>query len=758
MNLRWMPVVPLWMAGAIVLALLFVLLHGTLGLLKKRIPARLVAILAGLRLAAIGIFALCLLQPVLTLQRSVAETPPVLVLVDTSKSMDRVDAAESGSRLAGAVRNLEQSGLLAALSARENVHWFAFDSKARKTSPEQLSSLNTSGATTRYSESLAHAWELSLQAQPENAPFVAGGRVLLVSDGRDEGLRDIVETARELGLAIDTAAPSDNAGGPDPETLRIAGVQSPRRVLLGAETRLNVMFHQTGLAGKPLTLEVSDGDKVVARQSFRFGNGEEDKTVTIAFRPEEAGLREYTVSVPEAADTSASQPAGKSGGPQKLGEAAHRFSIQVSGARNEVLFLEDAWRWEFKFLRRIFEDDPSFTLTAFLSRGQNAFVQLGEPERRTQVAGFPQTRPELAGFDTLVLGSVDPRRWPRDFAGVLRSQVEEEGKSLVVLAGPNLRELGRHPELAALLPVELTAESSNPVDGPVQVSVTAEGLASPFFATQDSGNAGQWSSLPPLDHVYPALRKKPGATVLAEAQTQGNPYGNLILVAQHTAGRGRVLFIGTDTLWKWQMHAPRTDGPTPYQIFWQQALRALAPLRQGSGNVSFFVTPERSRYATGESVVFRAELRPSGASPALRVQGQVALPDGKQVTLDFAADSSEPGMFVARLAAEIPGLHKLSAVATVGEKAAGEALVAFDVEEHTGERAVRRVDEANLSRIARDGGGQLLRWSQPETWSHLARVEKVPVTRQTTVDLWSRFLLLGALVLVLGTDWILRLR
>ena len=758
MNLHWMPVLPVWQAGAIVLALLCVLLHGSLGLFKKRIPARLVSILAGLRLAAIGIFALCLLQPVLTLQRSVAETPPVLVLLDTSKSMDRVDRSGAGTRLNGAVRNIEQSGLLATLSARENVHWFAFDSKARRMSPGELASLTTSGATTRYAESLTHAWQLSLQDQPADAPFVAGGRVLLVSDGRDADLRDIVEIAGELGLTIDTAAPEDNPGGTDTETLRIAGVQAPRRVLLGAEARLSVAFQQAGLAGKPLTLEVSDGEKVIARQSFYFRDGEEGKTVTAAFRPEEAGLREYTVSVPELADTSASQPTGNSHGSGNGGASAYHFSVQVSGTRNEVLFLEDSWRWEFKFLRRIFEDDPSFTLTAFLSRGQNAFVQLGEPERRTQVAGFPQTRPELAGFDTLVLGSVDPRRWPRDFAAVLRSQVEEEGKSLVVVAGPNLGELARQPELAALLPVELTAESAKPIAGPVAVRVTAEGLASSFFATQDVSNAALWSSLPPLDHAYPALRKKPGATVLAEAQTHANAYGGLILVAEHPAGRGRVLFIGTDTLWKWQMHAPQADGPTPYQIFWQQALRALAPVRQGSGNVSFFVTPERSRYAAGESVVLRAELRGSTQSAAQRVQGHVALPDGKQVALDFSADSAEPGVFTARFAAEIPGLHKLSATATLDAKAAGEALVAFDVEQHTGESAARSVDEANLSRIARDSGGHLLRWGQPETWKHFSQVEKVAVTRQTTIDLWSRFLLLGALVLVLGADWVLRLR
>ena len=74
------------------------------------------------------------------------------------------------------------------------------------------------------------------------------------------------------------------------------------------------------------------------------------------------------------------------------------------------------------------------------------------------------------------------------------------------------------------------------------------------------------------------------------------------------ARRGRVLFIGTDTLWKWHALAGTTEGPTPYQVFWQQALRTLAPVRQSAGNVNLFLAPERSRYEPGQTVVLRAEV------------------------------------------------------------------------------------------------------------------------------------------------------
>jgi hypothetical protein len=753
-----MPVLPVWMIGAVVCTLLFLLAQGTRDLIKKRLPIRSIIILACLRVAIVGVFALCLFQPIVAVLRTFEEAAPLLVLLDTSKSMGLSDPGAANSRLSAALREMEQSGLKEALSKRVNVHWFAFDSRARAIDPLLLRSQVPNGSTTRYSESLSHAWELCRQKQGENAPVAAGGRVLLISDGHDRGSRDVAETSREFGLKIDTPAPGPRSAEGNPTTLRITSVQAPRRVLLGAESRFSIALRQTGLAGKQLTLELKEGGKTIARQPVAFSNAEEEKSVNIAFRPEEAGLREYTISVPNTGSAGIEKMRMERTPDPQGDTLAHNFSVQVSGTRNEVLFLEDTWRWEFKFLKRIFEDDPSFTLTAFLSRGQNAFVQLGEPERRTQVTGFPQTRSELGGFDTLVLGSVDPRRWPRGFADALRGLVEEDGKSLVVIAGPNLREMAQLSVLVELLPVELSPESAFPAPGPVAVRVTPEGLASPFFAGQESSPTALWTHLPPMDHLFPVLRKKPGATVLAEAESLRNSYGGLILAAEHTVGRGRILFIGSDTLWKWHMQASNTEGPTPYQIFWQQALRTLAPVRQSVGNVTLFLTPEKSRYATGQTITVRAEVSAGGHSPNQRLLGQAALPDGKQLPLDFFPDSAHPGFFTARFGAELPGQHKISAALSIDEKPAAETLIGVDVEEHSSETAATHIDEANLLRLSRDTGGSQIHWSQPDTWRHLSEAKKVPVPRSVTLDLWNSFALLGVLVLLLGADWLLRLR
>lgn len=765
LTISWMPVLPPWLIALLTLALLALLGRGSLLLAQKRLPRRWIIGLGALRVAIVAVFTLCLLQPIVSFRRTVPEGPPVLVLLDTSQSMGIKDAAAPAGRLTESLRWLDQSGLKSKLTARPNTHWFTFDSHARTTAPDDLATLPPNGATTRYGESLADAWEHYRQQRSADAPLVPGGRVLLVSDGRDFGTRDVTEVARQLGLVVDTLAPASAAAGAETAQITIAQVQAPRRVLLGAESRFSVALRATGLTGKPLTLQLRDGDKLVATQPLTFAANESEKRVSVTFRPEEVGLKEYQITI-DGAPASTASPA-----PEPAPAAAptttpasdtdsantHKFSVQVVGTRNEVLFLEDNWRWEFKFLRRIFEDDPSFTLTAFLARGENAFVQLAEPDRRTQVTGFPQSRAELAGFDTLVLGSADPRRWPRGFVRTLHELVAEEGKSLIVIGGPSLRQMAAQPLLAALLPVDLSPESAAPLAGPVPVRVTADGLATPFFAAPTGVPAGFWAALSAVDQLYAPLRKKPAATVLVEAAELANPYGKLILMAEHTVGRGRVLFVGTESLWKWQMVGGLAEGPTPYQIFWQQALRTLAPIRQTTGNVNLNLQPDRSRPEPGQTVVLRAEVQAAQALPKARVQAQVTLPDGKQLPLDFAPDPAVPGFHVARFDVTRAGQHKVTASVVVEDKVAADTLMAFDVQAASAELSDHRINEAGLRRIARDTGGQHIDREKSSTWRALENLEKVPVQRVETVDLWNRYVLLLLLSALLGIDWLLRL-
>lgn len=732
--IHWLPILPAWAIALIAAGLLAALALGSRLLIHKEVPRRWVAILGSWRLLIVLAFVIALCQPVLSYTDSIEQRPELIVLIDTSKSMGRPGSG-AASRLDEVAPALRSGELARELRRRYRTHWFSFDSNAYPLADDSLSGLKVAGEQTRFADSLNTATNL-IRAQG-----VTPERVLLVSDGNDLGAADVAETAHRLGITVDTLGPAASEAKVA-DDVRIADVQCARRVLLGSDTHFRISLRRTLPAGapRPLTLTLTEDGKPAWSTEVAFKPGVMEQRIPAAVRPTSVGVKRYEF---------------------RLGDSApHSLSVRVVDAKNEVLVLEDAWRWDFKFLRRVFEDDPSFRFTAILSRGGSAFVQFGAPDRRASLVGFPQGRAELEGFDTIVLGDVNVKRWPRGLAPAIAELVRDEGKSLVIMAGPNLANLAELRDINALLPVDITRESATPVTGPIQVRISEDGKSSPFFrqSAADEGSLAD-ANLPPLDQIYPPLRKRPGATVLLEAAKQSNnSYGNLIVMAEHTVGRGRVLYVGTDTLWKWQTLGPENKaGATPYSIFWQQAFRALTPERPAAGGTQLWVQPDRSRGEVGKPIPLSAELRSDRPLTAPRVEAAVVLPDERRLPLAFAADPADPALYRAEFQATVAGPHRIVASLVSSGRTEAETTTVLDVDPSRGEEEDAGVDRANLERIATSTGGRLIDPRDAQTWPTPASGPRAVIEESRTVDLWNNYTLMLVLCAMLGVDWLLRL-
>lgn len=742
LALHLVPLLPMGMIVLLAIALLAVLVHGCMVLRRKQIPPRWVGILAGLRVAIVLIFVLLLLQPVFSFTRSVSRLPEMLVLVDTSESMSQPGAQENMSRLEELKGTLTGSGLASELDRRFKVRWFGFDRGAVSLDAGEWKSLEPAGDTTRFADGLTIAWNYPRPDGPtDGSAPPPPERVLLLSDGLDRGSPDLVEAAQRLGVPVDVLIPGSPLASKQAASIAIADVQAARRILLGSESHFLVILRcNRSAAERKVKVHIAEGGKDLESAEVTLRPGRTEERVRLIHRPTEAGLKRFEFRV-----TEMDQPA----------ETPFALSVQVIDGKHEVLVLEDTWRWEFKFLRRVLEEDPSFRFTALLSRGAGAFLQFAAPDRRAQLVGFPQNRGQLAGFDTVILGDVNPKRWPRDLAGSIRHLVAEEGKSLIVVAGPNLSSWMDTPELLSLLPVEISKETGNPVTGPIPMRISPDGVRSAFFF-QPGGSTGPMK-LPALDQIYPPLRKNPQATVLLEAANLGNSYGPLIVMAEQTIGRGRVLFIGADTIWKWQTLTTAADAnTTPYHQFWHQTFRALAPTRPGSSGVNLWLQPMRSRYEAGQRVAVRAEIDANTALPHATVQGVLSLPDGRSTPLSFTLDPTTASTYQTEFLTEKPGAYRVTATVVSEGKNLTEGATLVDVDEARPEKDGAPVDVVNLMRIAASTGGTVLDPANPESWP-VSAGQRAVIAERSTVDLWNRGFLLVILALVAGTDWLLRL-
>ena len=731
LSLQISPVLPGWLVMLLAGALLIAVAQGAAVMARKEIAPRWVVLLTGLRLAIVGLFVAALMQPVISTIRSTASLPEMVVMVDVSKSMGLPGGAGSKTRLEESASNLGQGELAQALTSRFSVSWYHYDQNATAMEAKDLKSLSPGTKQADLGASLTDALE-QLQALGKSPQ-----RVLLVSDGNHRGMIDPAEVARKFGVRIDVLAPTRREDA-NPGNLEIVDVQGARRVLLGSETHFRINLRRASAIDpdQPLTLILEEDGQKIQNWPLVFKARETEQAIILAHRPQTVGTKVYTFRI------------------EGQGGPSAKFLTQVVDGKYEILVLEDTWRWQYKFLHRIFEDDPSFRFTAILPRGAKSFVQFCSPDRRVPLIGMPQNRADLEGFDLFFLGDVNPSKWTPNLAKALAQLIIDEGKSLVVIAGPNLAQWADIPELHALLPVDLTSESSNPVSGPVDVRLRPDAAASPFFFQLRPGENTQ---TPPLDHVYPVLRKRLGATVLVETVKHRNAHGNLIVVAEHTVGLGKVMLVATDTLWKWHTLASDQEGPTPHAVFWQQAMRALTPRRTQLGSVNLWLTTSRSRGEVGQRLEIEAEVQAERPLPPVKIQARATLPDGKTLPLSFAVDSVRPQRFYAGFVPPTSGVCQIAATVLVEGQRAAEANAVIAIEEPGGASSTGRIDWAYLQRLAATSGGRLIDPRQPETFPTTPESALPTIERASTIDPWNNFSLLFLLCALLGLDWLIRL-
>ena len=259
-----------------------------------------------------------------------------------------------------------------------------------------------------------------------------------------------------------------------------------------------------------------------------------------------------------------------------------------------VLYAEGAPRWEFAWLSRAMCADSDLLAHTWLTGGD---VGVGVP-RRTQRPGWPEfdefpgmpSGAALDDYDVLTLGDVAPRDLchrddpTRDVASEIRAWVERGG-GLLVIAGPkSMPGEWSRTALAEVLPVALRHEHSLDAPGArkeqagFRLRLTTEGAASPILdiAADTRESERLWQSAAGWELYWTArVKLRDGATELAWA---GDDREHAIpVLASATRGKGRVLFLGVDELWRIR----RDDGDKWFWRFYGAAIAWLAEPRAG---------------------------------------------------------------------------------------------------------------------------------------------------------------------------------
>ena len=442
--------------------------------------------------------------------------------------------------------------------------------------------------------------------------------------------------------------------------------------------------------------------------------------------------------------------------PQELIPENNEISVPISVRKEQlkVLVVESYPRWEYRYLRNALERDPGVELTCLLFHPKLPKVGGG----RSYIKNFPTTN-ELSRYDVVFLGDVGvkEKQLTIEQARDLRQLVSAQASGLVFMPGrTGMHESLMSCPLADLYPVVLDAATPYGVGAATQGYFALTQLGQRSLLTRlgetEELNRQVWRTLPGFYWYAAVKRAKAGTETLAVHNEVATASGRVPLIVSKTYGAGKVLFMGTDSAWRWRQGV---EDKYHYR-FWSQVARWMAYRRQMAQGESMrlFYSPDRPH--VDDVVMLNANVNDPLGTPVDRgsVVVQVISPSGKTQTIHLEPGEGDAiGLFAGSFTPKESGNYQL--VASSIETGAS-VQTDLSVQGLNREQQGRLARFEVLDEIAKITDGRLVSVSEARSLlDDLAALpEPEPTVHRTRI--WAHPLWAGLLILLLGMFWVAR--
>lgn len=722
---------PLWLLLIAILAaaaLLFWHVRRNHGMLSGLRPIVIWLLETGM----VALILFLLWHPALSVATLRAQQNVVAVLVDDSRSMSIDDA--SGTREAAAKAALS-GGLLKSLAERFQVRLYQFGKE-----PERIPNtdhLTPAAPASRIGDTLER-----VLAESSSLPL---GAIVLLSDGADNsGGIDLATIAaiRRQRIPVHTIGFGKEHPGRD---LEITDAVVPARALPKSRLAAYVTLQSYGLSGGKTRLTVKDSGKVLASQEVTLKSDGQPQTETIAFNIGEAGPKSLEISA---------QPLP--GEENQLNNTVTRL-VDVEGKKPRILYFEGEPRWEYKFIRRAFDDFDDIEIASMVRTTQNNILhQFPAGMNEHELEDFPAKPEELFPFQGLIIGSVEANYFTPTQQQLIRDFVDRRGGGLLFLAGRATLSDGGYPSspLADLVPTRLPAHNGTFHRVFTSVELSPQGARSTICRLDDdpARNAARWKAIPQVADYQEVGEPKPGATTLLYSLPSGKPRQPLLITENY--GRGRTALFATQGSWRWKMwedHASKT-----HATFWQQMFRYL--VNETPGQV--VSTTPKQVLADDTRVPLRVEVRDKQYQPVsnAKVQARFISPDGSTATLELSPQPLEEGVYSGEWTAEKPGSYVAEIIAGREQEELGHDMLTFRREDGVAENFHTSQNRELLEKLSEQTGGRYYKPSEASKLANEISYSEAGITTRETRDLWDMPVLFLLVLAIRASEWLLRRR
>ena len=735
-----------------------------------------------LKLAAIALLAVCLLEPKRQAQRPHPRANLLPILVDTSDSMQLKVGREQGSwRDRIDTDFAAESTTFASMAQSFETRFYGFDK--RLTSAGQVSDLSRRGTGSRLIENLDE-----LVDRLDDRP-VAG--VLLMTDGNVPGVGEDLDRLPKFPFPVYPVVPTQTSGMND---LRITGVSVRQTNFEISPVTLSVQFAVAGSMAGDVSARLVDirTAVVVEEQTLSLTAGEDTYNASFQFRPVDVGLQFYRVDLFRQPDRDAfEQPEtllDQNSSETTLVNNTRLITVDRRSGPYRVLYVAGRPNWEFKFLRRAISEDAEVELTGlirmankepkfsfrdkgvsetnplFQGLGSDAeetaeqydepvMIRMGVKESEELESGFPKTAEELFPYDALIIDDIEPEFFSQDQLSIIRQFVSSRGAGLILLGGQEMFQGGDFADsiLGDLSPVYVRNRlADQPHFG--RLELTREGMLQPWMRLRKTASAesSRLKSMPEFNSINALGSLKPGAFQLATVRSGDT---TLPAIAAQRFGKGKVGAIAVADLWRWALNRD-SEHSDDWAQHWRQITRWLVGDVPRRTDISSKPSAKDLDAVNLTITAYDETFLPLD-NPTVSIS--VIGPDEKTIIIDAKPIAESPGVFQATYFAGKPGPY----IATAEVRSRDGELVGSPKTGWTQQIAGSEFDTVGinrplLERIAKESGGALVKEANLNRFASRLNSSKVPVMETWEYPLWHRG---WVIVLALGclcAEWGLR--
>ena len=565
--------------------------------------------------------------------------------------------------------------------------------------------------------------------------------VVLLSDGDWNIGNSPVEAAtrfRMRGIPVFAVGVGSKVPLPD---LELVSMDAPTYAVINKQLRIPFVVRSTLGQDRDVNVTLSINKKSTVSKLIRVPAMSQAQE-NMVWTPPAVGDYTLTMRIPR--DT------------QELIPENNEISVPILVRKEQlkVLVVESYPRWEYRYLRNALERDPGVELTCLLFHPKLPKVGGG----RSYIKSFPMTN-ELSRYDVVFLGDVgvEKKQLTIEQARDLRQLVSAQASGLVFMPGRT----GMHDSLmsgplADLYPVVLDAATPYGVGSGTQgyFALTQLGQRSLLTRLGETAeiNRQVWRTLPGFYWYAGVKRAKAGTETLAVHDEVATASGRVPLIVTKTYGAGKVLFMGTDSAWRWRQGV---EDKYHYR-FWSQVARWMAYRRQMAQGESMrlFYSPDRPH--VDDAVMLNANVNDPLGSPLDKgsVVVQAISPSGKTQTIRLQPGEGDAiGLFTGSFVPKESGNYRLVASST---ETGASVQTDLSVQGLNREQQGRLARFEVLDEIAKITDGKLVPVSEVRSLlDYLAALpEPEPTVHRTRI--WAHPLWAGLLILLLGLFWIAR--